>query len=559
MRKNVLALSIATMIGGLGFAGLSSAAVIRGAAPNSVTGLGISNANDFIVSAGGFGHQMIVPYFTTQASNQTVLHVVNSDTQNGKALKVRFRGAANSDDLLDFYVFLSPGDVWTSALTRGADGRTVLSTGDKSCTYPTIPSGGKDFSVGRLNPAWTAAQQADNTREGYVEFFVAADIPNRIIRGTATESALFTAVKHVSGIAPCTAAPIEAAMLTDLTTEALAAGAGYGAPTGGVTGSWYIINQVQNTTYSDANTVITAISGFSGKNPISAKANYIVFPQIDTEIPNPEFYTADPSLSTDLSLTATGVGRAKTATGTLTTALTAPVIKAAYYDLPDLSTPYVSVGPFTSATLPRTSAGALTDALAVKSILNQYATEASISAKTDWTFSFPTRRYSVAYDYSQPAATARVFSVVSAPTTTNQYFYTNNTTVSSTSGTPNVICVRAASQSFLDREETAATGGGVFSPSTVTQLAFCGETSVLSFGDAAGTSAIGSSVARTALASGFYTNGYSIVNVVDATTGLGLPLLGSSFQKITNNNTTGGAANATAGNFGILWPHAFTK
>jgi hypothetical protein len=161
MRKNVLALSIATMIGGLGFAGLSSAAVIRGAAPNSTTGLGVSNATGFIVSPGGLGHQMIVPYFTTQGGNQTVTHIVNTDTQNGKALKVRFRGAANSDDLLDFYVFLSPGDVWTAALTRGADGRTVLSTADKSCTYPTIPAAGQPFSTGRLNQAWTPAQLAD--------------------------------------------------------------------------------------------------------------------------------------------------------------------------------------------------------------------------------------------------------------------------------------------------------------------------------------------------------------------------------------------------------------
>lgn len=555
MRKNVLALSIATMIGGLGFAGVASASVIRGAAVHSVTGLGVSNATDFIVSAGGLGHQMIVPYFTSQGGNQTVLHVVNTDTQNGKALKVRFRGAANSDDLLDFYVFLSPNDVWTAALSKGANGVTTLNTGDKTCTYPTIPSGGKDFSTGRLNPAWTAAQQQDNTREGYVEFFVAADIPNRTIRGTATESALYTAVKHVNGVAPCTVAPIEAAMLTDLTTEALAAGAGYGAPTGGVTGSWYIINQVQNTTFSDANTVITAISGFSGKNPISARANYIVFPQIDTSIANPEFFTADPSLSSNVTL----VGRTKSSAGVLTTNPTAPIIQAAYYDLPDLSTPYAVVGPFTDPALPRASAGALTDALSAKTIINQYATEASISAKTDWTFSFPTRRYSVAYDYSQAAATARVFSVVSAPLTTNQYFYTGNTTVGSTTGTPSVICVKATSQTFYDREETSASNTGVFSPSTVTSTQFCGETSVLSFGDAAGGSTLSASVARLSLTSGYYTNGYSLVNVVDGTTGLGLPLLGSSFQKITNNNTTGGAANATAGNFGIVWPHAFTK
>ena len=113
MKKNVLALSIAAMIGGLGFAGAASADVVR---------MATSTATALELAEGGVGHALVVPYFNAQNGNMTVLHVVNTDTANGKAVKVRFRGAANSDDILDFQVFMSPGDVWTGAVTAGADG-----------------------------------------------------------------------------------------------------------------------------------------------------------------------------------------------------------------------------------------------------------------------------------------------------------------------------------------------------------------------------------------------------------------------------------------------------
>ena len=51
---------------------------------------------------------LVVPYFNQHPSS--VIHAVNEDTRTKGALKVRFRGAANSDDILDFTIFLSPGN-----------------------------------------------------------------------------------------------------------------------------------------------------------------------------------------------------------------------------------------------------------------------------------------------------------------------------------------------------------------------------------------------------------------------------------------------------------------
>ena len=57
----------------------------------------------------GTGRLWAVPYFF-EHQPQSVIRVVNEDTRTKGALKVRFRGAANSDDILDFTVFLSPGN-----------------------------------------------------------------------------------------------------------------------------------------------------------------------------------------------------------------------------------------------------------------------------------------------------------------------------------------------------------------------------------------------------------------------------------------------------------------
>ena len=70
----------------------------------------------------GIGHILLVPYFTTQNGNSTLINIVNTDTVNGKAVKVRFRGGRDSDDIFDFQLFLSPGDVWTANISQNAAG-----------------------------------------------------------------------------------------------------------------------------------------------------------------------------------------------------------------------------------------------------------------------------------------------------------------------------------------------------------------------------------------------------------------------------------------------------
>ncbi len=575
MKKNVMALSIAAMIGGLGFAGAASAAVISGTnvtgAPLA-TGLMKSDADGLELSEGGVGHMLLVPYFTAQNGNMTVLHVVNTDVDNGKAVKVRFRGAANSDDILDFQVYLSPGDVWTAAVTAGSDGIAQIVTADNTCTVPALAKGvPQSFITTRLNQKLTAEQQANHTREGYVEIFNIADIPEAKVYTDGAAAPLFNAysklrtlTKHAAnGMAPCSTfasadwKALEAIAIEDYTgKEAAAAALGFNTPSGGLMGDWYIINVPQTTTFSGATTAVRATATtptVAGKS----FGNFVHFPQMEGTVAGIDNFTADPLFRTAGALNAAGVAPAAAL----------PALAAGNYDLPDLSTPYL--GGAAVAQTPLTQAATLTAALAVQSVTNQYATDASITAKTDWVFSMPTRRYSVAANYAilNDAANTkgaahddyRLFTDLG----TVDWFrpivggVAGNTLVDSNGN----ICVKVDGQKFYDREElthTAPAGSSVFSPAkpgTPTVLSLCGEVSVLAFKDA-GASVLGASdtlARQTIAASAVYENGWGVVSTANG--GPGLPLLGSAFIKLSNPNVGTGVS----GTYGITWPHRFTK
>jgi hypothetical protein len=429
---------------------------------------------------------------------------------------------------------MSPGDVWTAAVTAAADGVAQVVTGDNTCTLPRLTPGVQQkFVMDRLAPTLSAADKAAQTREGYVEIFNMADIPPATPVPPATTN-LYTTIKHVNGVAPCADAVLNAT-LVNYTTEAAALAAGFNTPTTGLTGDWYIINVPQTTTFSAAATAVVATVG-----GVAGRGNFVHFPQNANGAPSINNYSADPLFRT-INGGATGVTGHAAAT-------TLPRIAAANYDLPDMSTPYVA-GIAIAATGPLEQAGRLTNALAVRAVTNEYATDPGITAKTDWVFSMPTRRYSTAFDYSAASATAngRLFSQLTLLGAARTWFGSSNTSV-----TGSQICVNADNQTFWSREEQSVAAGAVFSPGAISVTRFCGETSVLAFGDS-GVSVLGATVARQTLTSGIFTNGWGNVNVNNG--GVGLPILGHSFIKLSNPQATAGVS----GNYGITWPHRFQR
>jgi hypothetical protein len=142
LRKNVLALAVA-------------AAALGG---------GISSVQAVEQAPDGIGQVLIYPYFTVRDGWRTFIHVTNT-SENTVAAKVRFREAANSQDVLDFVLVLSPRDMWTAVVeTRG--GVAGVRPTDNSCTAPVI---GKNVFKPFGSAGFGPPPEGSNFTEGYVE------------------------------------------------------------------------------------------------------------------------------------------------------------------------------------------------------------------------------------------------------------------------------------------------------------------------------------------------------------------------------------------------------
>lgn len=569
MRKNILALSIATMVGGLGFAGVASANVIPAATGvNNIAGLPTApTAANLAVNTDGTGHILVVPYFTVQNGNATLINIVNTDPTFGKAVKIRFRGAANSDDVFDFQIFMSPGDVFAGKISKAADGRAQFETTDTTCTLPK--SVNRPFVLDRLPTTLSAEARAAQTNEGYVEIFNMGDIP----RGRYTNpqaglssitgvdpltNPLYAATKHAGGVAPCNStnpvtAAEAAAVLSRTSVDPLvhndtpatdnAATQGLALPTSGLMANWTIVNVPGTNTWTGAATAILGIT--TGPNPVAGVGNLVMHPQTNANAPLPERRTSDPILAGGFdAMTNAGIG---------TIVHLAPVV-ANMFDFPDLSTPYVtSAVPINSAVGAKVQAAAITGALSVTSVTNEFLTNSAITAKTDWVFSSPTRRYSVGVDYA-PTGTLknRVFAQIGGvPSAADTWFYDGNTEYNTSLSQ---VCVLNVTPSARDREETTAVAvtDFVISPGAPGEkLSFCGEVSVVSYNNT-GTSVLGAKIARKDVDIG-YKDGW--VSIATPGNGRGLPILGASFESAFNPVATTGVS----GNYGLTFSHRYTR
>lgn len=482
MNKNILALSVAAAIGGMSGSAMA----------------------DLKFNPDGVGNILIQPYYTAQNGNDTLINLVNTDTEEGKAVKIRFRSAGNSDDVLDFQIFLSPGDVWTANVSEGEDGRALLTTTDNTCTLPAIPEAGVPFITQNLPAGASDAVKAEWTREGYVEFLNMGDI-----KKDSDEKSLYTNIKHVNGVAPCDQARLLA--INPNPEKDLE------APTTGLAANWIVIN------------VPTAASWGGEATAIEARgAAKVVYYKQDEE----------------------------KATGNVVLQTADPIIRfvrgeASNFDLPDLSTPYVEG-------TPEAQAAELSNALAVTSVANEFLTVAGIGAETDWVFSMPTRRYQVAYNYTgekgvfngkagiagdEGKEAIRVFN-----DDAGGHFNAANTTVSG-----NLICVNLGAVTSWDQEERTRTAGAAFSPGTIDKVRFCGEGTVLKFN---GSDVLGASVATASISNG-YNAGWTLINTANriGEVDVGIPVLGQSFVKAVNGNV----ADGVSGNFGAGFKHRVTR
>ncbi len=474
-----------------------------------------ATASGFQVNPSGVGHFLVVPYFTTQAGNAMLLSLINMDEVNGKAVKLRFRSARNADALLDFQVFLAPGDMWTANVSQNAQGLSSLVTEDASCTKPaksqlnTMP-----FQVGRLDPSITHAERAAQTREGYVEIVTMADI-------APTAGGLFPLIDLYDGRARCADAAANkawSALDVDRPGRNAYAALGLTPPSTGLSANWTIINVPKALTWSGA---ALAIEAHSGGKP--ALGNLAFFPQTTGLAANAQKYSADP----------------------LFAGAAAPVA-AQMNDLPDLSTPYV-VG----AGQANQQAAALADLLAVKAVANEFWTEPAIDAATDWVFSMPTRRFAVGRNYK--VAKGEGTWIVNKQA--DHHFSYAEPELASVSW-PDGFCQGEPDRGIHDRE-TRYSANPYWAETLEYSFNFLCDAVTLRnvvspFGKSVGALHAGTRVGsdRDVLVA----NGWMKLST-GGMQGNGTPLIGQAFVRAHNPSVAPG----TAGHFGVSWPHRLFK
>ena len=607
MRKNLLAKSVAVLISGFAVVGGAHAVVSFTPVATAPTN-GIPQAQVLEVNTDAIGHSLLFPYYTVQGDNVTLMSIVNTDMLNGKAIKVRFRGAENSDDLFDITVLMSPGDVWTANVSREEpSGLAKLFTADRTCTLPANVN--SVFKTVRLPTYNSSVQNAASTREGYIEVFNMGDIPPTLVGGGVNP--LFTAIKHTSAGVPfnCGAAAVATLSTTDPAAPSGAGGAeslGLAAATTGLTGASLILQGSNATSYG---TEAVAIEARAAAGGVPGYANIVYFPQVDQPVASSQQYTADPVLR----------GGVVDNSGALGTPTTAPGAIAKFFDYPDMSTPYLSFAPtlagVATGAAARRQAYILSRALAVSSVMNEYVTGSGIGAQTDWTLSSPSRRYNVARLYGASAAAATttytnygfddanvaVGTVTVPPGTvvTPTNFYTPaNIEVRAVENVAGVICVKSTATTFSggatdfpsalapnalisgqigNREEqfmglnptsTAISPGGGLN---VIQ-GLCGEVSIMSFNNTSQpTTVLIAQLTRFNQPSDFEAGWARIATPglaagagqgLGGSTRMGLPIIGHAYMKFVNTTaagTSGATTTGTIANYDGVYKHRSTR
>lgn len=85
------------------------------------------------VNPGGRGDLLLAPLVMVAGGWESELRIVNTDTVNSVVAKVAFHAPVRSEEILDFFVYLTPGDVWRGTVVKNADGTLgVRSTDDSS-------------------------------------------------------------------------------------------------------------------------------------------------------------------------------------------------------------------------------------------------------------------------------------------------------------------------------------------------------------------------------------------------------------------------------------------
>lgn len=399
-----------------------------------------ASAHAVNVNSDGLGQVLLYPLFTTENGNNTLINVVNT-TDKYKAVKVRFLEGKNSQEVLDFNLYLSPHDVWSAGVTF-KDGKAGIQTPDKSCTLPLGVSRGDfvPFVDYALNDA--AGRKLERARVGHVEVIEMGEVDPAL-----DLTAAWNASDVLSGAGaydPATYDARQTAALTNPSTAAFAIKHVNGTPGNCGNLATAMLSKVWNRAGSTAalrNGINPAAGGLVGSATVVNPADGVQFNVDPVAIDN--FYEAGLAAHTETGNTA-----------------------------PDLRTGANAIATFKNGDQLEfiESLDAVSAVLAKESLIGEYVIGGSLNGETEYVITFPTKRH-----YVQPVPAVAPFS---------ESFIDRNGFVSA----PEPVAI-----SYWDREEkfpTEPAGDLVYSPAPPTVVSqdpvLHFETNILSLGTEGG-------------------------------------------------------------------------
>lgn len=214
---------------------------------------------------GGLGQGLLFPYFSTNNGQSTLVTVQNTSAE-GKALKLRVLESYAGAETLTFNLYLAPGGIWNAALTQvdhEAGAFATLLRGGDNCTVPMVPDEGFDLRPFAFEGD-DGPQTGERSREGYIE-----------IVEMGTLSAALTEATRNPTVANCMPFNERFSNGGIWTTQP---NADLSAPTGGLRGGAVLIDTADGTSF---NYPALAFDGLA----IAPRQYSVAFPNTDYALP----------------------------------------------------------------------------------------------------------------------------------------------------------------------------------------------------------------------------------------------------------------------------------